>query len=282
MVNAEGKSFLWILASQPLMPRVLSRDLGRTWEELPPLGIPNVMTFSTIIPKNPGKQDGCYLGFYHHLCNADGRVVNGEPAGAGNYLEVAMAETSDAGMTWSKPRAVATVAGKSPCEPCAFWSPDGKEIAVLLRENSGKGGENYRALMMFSQDHGATWSTPVPTSWELTGHRHIGVTLPDGRLFFAFRDVAPGSKLGEKLGVKNGGAFTGWVGSYEDLKSAKPGDCRIKLLQSYSGRDQGYPGVFVCKDGTVVALTYIKYDDGPNKHSVVATRFRLEELPPKK
>ena len=32
------------------------------------------------------------------------------------------------------------------------------------------------------------------------------------------------------------------------------------------------------KDGTIVALTYIKYKPGPAKHSVVATRFKLDEL----
>jgi hypothetical protein len=30
-------------------------------------------------------------------------------------------------------------------------------------------------------------------------------------------------------------------------------------------------------DGTIVATTYIKYQPGNNKHSVVSTRFKLSE-----
>lgn len=270
LVNAQGKEFLWVWVAQPRMPSIVSADGGESWTEQKPLGIPNVMTFSTIIPENPGVQDGKYLGFYHHRATVDGEILDGEPLAKNACLQVMMTRTEDAGWTWSKPEIVASVAGKDPCEPCAFWSPDEKEICVLMRENRGTGGEKKRALQMFSQDHGQTWSVPVETSWELTGHRHIGTYLPDGRLFFAFRDTAPGSPTL--------GSFVGWVGSYEDIQKGRPGDYRVKLLHSYAGWDCGYPGVYVTKDGTVVALTYIKYDASPNKHSVVATRFRVEEL----
>jgi hypothetical protein len=42
--------------------------------------------------------------------------------------------------------------------------------------------------------------------------------------------------------------------------------------------DCGYPGVEVLPDGTIVATTYLKYTDGPEKNSVVSTRFNLAEL----
>ncbi|MDO4574618.1 MAG: sialidase family protein [Planctomycetia bacterium] len=267
LVNAQGKAFLWVFTAQPKMARIVSADQGETWEEKPSLGISNVMAFSTIIPKHPGVQDGQYLGFYHHRAVPGEKAYDGEPRGSRQArLEVMMSETQDAGFTWSEPRLVASVEGKDPCEPCAFWSPDMKEIAVLMRENRGTG----RALMTFSRDNGKTWDAPTNTSWELTGHRHIGTYLPDGRLFFAFRDTAPKSPTK--------GHFVGWVGTYDDLKNARPGDFRILLLKNYAGWDCGYPGVFVTKEGDIVALTYLKYDNGPNKHSVVATRFRMEEL----
>ncbi|MDO4570765.1 MAG: sialidase family protein [Planctomycetia bacterium] len=267
LVNADGEAFLWVFSAQPRMARIVSADDGETWEEKAPLGIPNVMAFSTIIPKNPGVQDGQYLGFYHHRAIPGGVVFDGEPRGDKSArLEVMVAETSDAGFTWSAPRLVASVEGKDPCEPCAFWSPDKSEIAVLMRENRGTG----RALVTFSRDKGATWDAPKNTSWELTGHRHIGTYLPDGRLFFAFRDTAPNSPTR--------GSFVGWVGSYDDVKNSQPGDVRILLLRNHAGWDCGYPGVFVTKDQDIVALTYLKYDDSPNKHSVVATRFRMEDL----
>lgn len=58
----------------------------------------------------------------------------------------------------------------------------------------------------------------------------------------------------------------------------KDGDAyRVKLLHSCKGWDCGYPGVEVLSDGTVVATTYIKYREGPEKNSVVSTRFRVSE-----
>jgi hypothetical protein len=52
----------------------------------------------------------------------------------------------------------------------------------------------------------------------------------------------------------------------------------VKLLHSYRAADCGYPGVEVLPDGTVVATTYIKYRPGPEKNSVVSTRFLPAEI----
>jgi hypothetical protein len=87
----------------------------------------------------------------------------------------------------------------------------------------------------------------------------------------AFRDQA--------LGSETAGHFVAWVGTYNDLKNSKPGQYRIKLLHSHAKNkwDCGYPGVELLPDGTIVATTYIKYADGPEKHSVVSVRFKLDE-----
>jgi hypothetical protein len=42
------------------------------------------------------------------------------------------------------------------CEPGAVRSPDGNEIAVLLRENSRR----FNSQIIFSKDEGETWSKP--------------------------------------------------------------------------------------------------------------------------
>ena len=175
--------------------------------------------------------------------------------------------TADGGFTWSEPKLVAAVEEKNPCEPFVFRAPDGDELCCLLRENTHKG----RSLMMFSQDEGESWSAPVDTPWGLSGDRHIGVRLEDGRWIFAFRDMAPESPTR--------GHFVAWVGSYEDIKSGKGGDYRIKLLHSHADRvsDCGYPGVELLPDGTLIITTYIKYAPGPEKHSVVSTRFKIAE-----
>lgn len=251
MVDRAGQERLWVFAARPGMPRIVSEDGGRTWREAEPLGLPCVMTFSSVLRL----KDGRYLGLYH-------KGPEGEDK---SPLEVLQTFSDDGGLTWLAPRVVAKVDGKNPCEPFAFRSPDGNELCCLMRENTHKG----RSLMMFSDDEGQTWSTPIDTPWGLTGDRHMGVYAPDGRLVIAFRDQAVGSSTR--------GHFVAWVGTYNDVRRGRPGQYRVKLLHSHAGWDCGYPGMEVLPDGTIVATTYIKYRPGAEKHSVVSTRFKLEE-----
>ena len=263
MVAADGNERLWVFSAQPLMPRIMSDDGGKTWNELEPLGFRNVMTFSSVIEKNPGKQDGKYIGLYHRAVNHEGEEINREARDQVRLLQVMQTETADAGITWSTPRMVCAVEGKHACEPFAFWSPDNQEICCLMRENKHQGN----SLMMFSTDNGGTWSTAVDTPWGLTGDRHQGVYTNDGRLVCVFRDQA--------INSPTKGHFVAWAGTYEDIKNNRPGQFRVKLLHSYAGGDCGYPGIQMLPDGTIFALTYIKYAPDGNKHSVVGTRFKL-------
>ena len=50
------------------------------------------------------------------------------------------------------------------------------------------------------------------------------------------------------------------------------------MLHSHAGSDCGYPGAELLPDGTIVVRTYIKYQFGNKKHSVVSVRFKLEEI----
>lgn len=252
MVDPQGRGLLWVFSARPNMPRILSEDDGKTWREVAPLG-PDfycVMTFSSVCRL----KNGAYAGFYHRRLPEDRKI-----------MRVLQTVTRDGGRTWSAPREIADVPGKDPCEPFVFRSPDGKELCCLMRENTHKGN----SLMMFSRDEGKSWSTPVDTPWGLTGDRHIGVYAPGGRLVIAFRDKA--------LKSATNGHFVAWVGKYDDIKQGRPGQYRIKLLHSHAGWDCGYPGMAALEDGTIVALTYIKYRPGKEKHSVVSTRFKLSE-----
>lgn len=261
LAGPDGKERLWVFSAAlgkrggPGMPSILSEDGGKTWKEMPPLGFPCVMTFSSIVRL----KDGRYLGLYHRGPGGKDRAP----------LEVLQTITADGGFTWSTPEVVCRVEGKNPCEPFVFRSPDENELCCVMRENARKGN----SLVMFSKDEGETWSEARDTPWGLTGDRHIGIyTNPegkDGRLLFAFRDMAPDSPTH--------GHFVAWVGNYEDIRNGKAGEYRIKLLHSHAGRDCGYPGVEHLPDGTIVATTYIKYREGEAKHSVVSTRFKIRE-----
>lgn len=258
MTDPAGKERVWVFSAAkgtrkgPGMPSIMSEDGGSTWKEMPPLGFPCVMTFSSIVRL----KNGTYLGLYHR-----------GPDGADKApLEVLQTITKDGGFTWSEPHVVAAVEGKNPCEPFVFRSPDGAELCCLMRENTHK----ERSLMMFSRDEGKTWTTPVNTPWGLTGDRHAGVFTKDGRMVVAFRDQA--------LNSPTKGHFVAWVGTYDDIKNGRPGQYRIKLLHSYAERagDCGYPGVELLPDGTIVATTYIKIAPGKEKNSVVSVRFNLK------
>ena len=267
MVDRFGTERLWVISGMKLgggdMPCIVSSDGGKTWKEHEPLGLYGGMPICSVIE---GKEPGSYIAFYQTRIDAKGKVIRGGPR-PGSSFKIMQAKTEDGGLTWGEPTLVAMPPkGTIPCEPFAVRSPDGKEICCLLRENARKG----RALMTFSRDEGKTWSKPVNTPWGLTGDRHCGVYTKDGRLVIAFRDMAHGSETRNH--------FVAWVGTYDDIKNQQPGQYRIKLLHSYAKWDCGYPGVMRLDDDSIVALTYIKYNPGPKKHSVVATKFKLAEL----
>lgn len=250
MVNPQGEERLWVFVAWPRMPRIMSDDGGETWRDMDSLRFECVMTFSSVVRL----KDGSYLGLYHR-----------RQGGSDRSLEVLQTVSDDGGLTWSEPWVVADVEGKDPCEPYAFRSADGSQLCCLMRENTHKG----RSLMMFSHDEGKTWSEPKPTIWGLTGDRHQGIRTTDDRFVIAFRDQAPGSPSYHH--------FVAWVGTYQAIRGEHLDQYRIKLLHSHAGGDCGYPGIELLPDGTIVATTYIKYQSGEKKHSIVSTRFKLRE-----
>ena len=269
LVDSQGKERLWVFSAlsskapeespnkRGWIPRLLSEDGGKTWTEEMPLSphgdsrFRNVMAFSSIVRLN----DGSYLGVFHR---------GKDPTKNQNDLEVVQSTTRDGGLTWSDPVVVGYVKGKDLCEPYVFRSPGGSELCTIMRDNQRTG----TSMVMFSKDEGKTWSAPVDTPWGLTGDRHQGIQLPDGRLVIVFRDYAPGSP--------SHGKFVAWIGTYDDIKQGHPGQYHVKLLHFYS--DCGYPSIHQLPDGTIVATTYGKYWNDERKYSVVSVRFKIEEI----
>ena len=61
--------------------------------------------------------------------------------------------STDGGLTWSFPEEIYKSSEIHLCEPGAIRSPDGKQIAVLLRENARRKNSH----IIFSDDEGRTW-----------------------------------------------------------------------------------------------------------------------------
>jgi len=286
IVDPAGKERLWIFAASTLvqkpqefagrlkgwMPRVVSEDEGLSWREETPLGVMppdpkakdwsenpfrNVMTFSSMVRL----KDGSTLGMFH-------RGASGKDAD----LQVLQSITRDGGLTWANPSMVCDgtqLQGKDPCEPYVFRSPSGDELCCIMRENRRSG----TSLMSFSRDEGKTWSDPVDAPWGVTGDRHHGVILPDGRMVVVFRNTAP--QIAPEGAPKEAG-FIAWVGRYEDLQKGRPGQYRVGLMRSY--KDGFYPGLHLLPDGTIVATTYATLSKEGEGCSIASVRFKIEEI----
>ena len=243
---------------------LMSEDEGATWKVLP-----SAKHLSAGMPPTgllPLKDGTCALfGQIRKPGVTEGDTPTSDQA-------VWMSVTRDGGKSWSESRVIAEADKKNLCEPFAIRSPDGKEIAVIMRENR----HDAYSMVTFSSDEGKTWSKPIDTCWGLSGDRHEGLVLPDGRLLIAFRDRAKGASTY--------GQYVAWVGTWNDLKTAAPGQYRIHLVRSYAGKeyggwvgDTGYSGVERLPDGTIVCTTYCKINRDRRQQSVVSVRFRIDE-----
>lgn len=276
VVDAAGTKRLIMFTGLYPIRMAVSEDDGGTWSELKPIGdFGGIVTMASMIDlKTPGH----YLAFFHD----DGRFIRG--GDVPKYLVksphvpdhtsssakpwrfwVYTCLSKDGGLTWSVPAPIAMLPDANLCEPGALRSPDGRQIAVLLRENSRK----YNSFVIFSEDEGLTWSEPKELPAALTGDRHVAKYGPDGRLFISFRDTTHVSPTK--------GDWVGWVGRYEDIVNGTEGQYRVRLMDNTKGADCTYPGVELLPDGTFVTTTYGHWTENEPAY-VVSVRFKLEEL----
>ncbi len=237
----------------------VSEDDGETWSELEPVGDWGGIVVMGFVER---LRDGSYVAMFHD----DGRFFTDtnrrtSPPTFTLYKTL----SHDGGLTWTDPEVVWSGKDIHLCEPGCFRSPDGKKLAVLLRENT----RTRNSYVIFSEDEGETWTTPRELPASLTGDRHTGVYAPDGRLFVSFRDMAQGSPTW--------GDWVGWVGTWEDIHAGRPGQYRLRLKDNTKGADTTYPGVEVLPDGTIVATTYGHWDEGQQPY-ILSARFTLAEI----
>ena len=242
----------------------VSEDDGASWGELEPVGDWGgivVMGFVEKLRTGPGH----YLAMFHddgRFFAADGRRVP----------EFTLYQTFsvDGGLTWSDPQAVYRSAEVHLCEPGCIRSPDGKRLAVLLRENARR----KKSHIIFSDDEGRTWSEPRELPLALTGDRHTGKYAPDGRLLISFRCNSPRDESDTRPFE---GDWVAWVGSWQDLVDGGDGQYFVRLKDNTKGYDTAYPGVEVLPDGTFVLTTYGHWDPGQPPY-ILSVRLTLDEL----
>ncbi len=234
-----------------------SEDAGATWSELAPIGNYGGIVANACLTR---LRNGDYVAMFHD----DGRFfgANGERSGVFTVYQIF---SKDGGLTWSEPEAIWTGTDIHLCEPGVVRSPDGRQLAILLRENSRR----RNSYVMFSEDEAQTWSKPRELPAALTGDRHTAAYAPDGRLFISFRDTTRQSRTQ--------GDWVAWVGTYDDIASGREGQYRVRLMENKHAWDCAYPGVLVLPEGTMVTTTYGHWAAGEEPY-IVSVRLRLEEL----
>ncbi|MFM7150926.1 MAG: sialidase family protein, partial [Gemmataceae bacterium] len=262
VVDALGKKRLILFSGLYPVRMAVSEDDGEHWSELKNVGDwGGIVTMSSVVPLQTGP--GHYLALFHD----DGRFFQ-KGGKAKGVFTLYQSQSADGGLTWSAPKTIFESRDVHLCEPGAIRSPDGKQIAVLLRENR----RQRNSHIIFSDDEGKTWTAPRELPLSLTGDRHTAKYGPDGRLFISFRDVPTRGSSS-----RTAGDWVGWVGTYDDLRQGKAGQYRIRFKKNHKSSDCAYPGVEILPDGVFVVTTYGHWEKGQPPY-ILSCRFRLADL----
>ena len=261
VVDAQGKKRLIVWSGLYPARLAASEDDGQSWTPLTPVGDwGGIVVMGSV--ERLRDQPGHYLALFHD----DGRFFTKSPNIAKPpVMKLYQTESHDGGLTWDRPRSLFASGEVHLCEPGLIRSPDGKQLAVLLRENLRRRNSH----VIFSNDEGCTWTAPRELPAALTGDRHVGKYAPDGRLFISFRDTTRVSPTK--------GDWVGWVGRYEDIVAGHEGQYRVRIMHNTKAADCAYPGVEVLPDGTIVTTTYGHWTRGEPPY-IVSVRFTLTEL----
>ena len=259
VIDAEGTKRIIMWSGLYPARLAVSEDDGMSWSPLNPVGDwGGIVVMGCLFKQNLG--DGRYMAMFHD----DGRFFTSGGSRSGVFT-LFKTFTEDGGLTWSYPEAVYAGSFAHLCEPGVIRSPDGRTLAVLLRENARR----LNSHVIFSHDEGLTWSVPRQLPASLTGDRHTGVYTRDGRLFISFRDTT--------LESPTKGDWVGWVGTFDDIINGGEGQYRVRLMDNHKGGDCAYPGVEILPDDTIVTTTYGHWipDESPY---IVSVRLKLSEL----
>ncbi|HEX8998824.1 MAG TPA: sialidase family protein [Blastocatellia bacterium] len=262
VVDKRGKKRLILFSGLYPIRLSVSEDDGQRWSELKPIG-----DFGGIVAMGSVERlkNGDYLALFHD----DGRFFT-KGGKRSEFMTLYQTLSRDGGLTWSAPQELFKSEQIHLCEPGVIRSPNGRQLAMLLRENR----RVRNSYVMFSDDEAKTWSAPKELPGALTGDRHTGKYAPDGRLFLSFRDTTHESKTK--------GDWVAWVGRYDDIVHGREGQYRVRLMDNFKNdkgwdSDCAYPGVEILPDGTFVSITYGHWIEGQPPF-IVSVRLKLREL----
>ncbi len=266
VIGPDGKKRIIMWSGLYPARLAVSEDDGKTWSELKKVGDwGGIVVMGFVEALKTGK--GHYVAMFHD----DGRFfAKTRKREKRRTFRLYQTFSKDGGLTWSFPEVVFKSSGIHLCEPGCIRSPDGKQLAVLLRENARRKNSH----VIFSSDEGKTWSKPRELPLALTGDRHTGKYGPDGRLFISFRCRAPGRSA---KGRPFEGDWVGWVGTWDDIVKGRNGQYVVRLKDNTKGYDTTYPGVEVLPDGTFVVTTYGHWTEAQAPY-IMSVRLKLDEL----
>ena len=262
VVDRRGKKRLIVFSGLYPIRMAVSEDDGKSWSELKAIGdYGGIVTMGAV----ERLKNGDYVALFHD----DGRFFR-KDGKRSEFMTLYQTISKDGGLSWGEPQQLFTSDKIHLCEPGVIRSPNGKQLAMLLRENR----RARNSHVMFSNDEAKTWSQPVELPGALTGDRHTGKYAPDGRLFISFRDMA------HETPTK--GDWVAWVGRYEDIANQREGQYRVRLMDNHKNKsgwegDCAYPGVEILPGGTFVVTTYGHWVAGEMPY-VVSIRLTLAEL----
>jgi hypothetical protein len=263
-LDASGKKRVLMFSGLYPIRLAVSEDDGVLWSELNAIGdFGGIVAMSSVeaVDKTPGH----YMALFHD----DGRFIrDGAKPTKPMTMTLFQSRSTDGGLTWSQPEVIHASTEYHLCEPGLVRSPDGKQLAVLLRENSRR----HNSQIIFSDDEGKTWSKPRDLPDSLNGDRHTAKYSNDGRLLISFRRYSPKGKSCEFEGD-----WVAWVGRYEDLVNNSEGQYLVRLKDNQHKWDCAYPGVEHLADDTMVLTTYGHWQQGQPPW-IISVRLKLAEL----
>ena len=269
VVDKQGVKRLILFSGLYPIRMAVSEDDGATWSPLEAIGdFGGVVTMSCL----DRLKNGDYMALFHD----DGRFLRNKGL-TERPFKVYKTISSDGGLSWSQPEAIAQHEEADLCEPGWIRSPDGDRIAVLLRENSRR----FNSFVIFSDDEGESWTEPAELPATLTGDRHVGKYAPDGRLFITFRDEAKSSPWMAD--------WVAWVGTFDDIVNGCEGQYKIRLMRNHGRNQRGdfifgdcaYPGLEALPDGTFVTTTYGHWTLNEPPY-IMSVRLTLAEMDAKR